>query len=143
MESRRWTSAGEYDEVTEGGAEPPLVECTGGSMADQPKGYVDAAYLDLHKVLLDRAKKASYELLRLAPGHRVLDVGCGPATDTISLGRLVGPSGEVVGVDYDAEMIDEANRRAEVAGVGAWVQHRQADAAGLPFASNVFDAARS
>src|SRR5436305_1913962 len=58
-------------------------------MADQPKGYVDATYLDLHKVLLDRAKRASYELLHLAPGHHVLDVGCGPATDTISLGRLL------------------------------------------------------
>ena len=112
-------------------------------MADQPKGYVDATYLDLHKVLLDRAKRASYELLHLAPGHHVLDVGCGPATDTISLGRLVGPGGEVVGVDYDVEMVDEANRRAAAAGVGAWVKHRQADAAGLPFESNVFDAARS
>ncbi|TMA70424.1 MAG: methyltransferase domain-containing protein [Deltaproteobacteria bacterium] len=100
-------------------------------MADQPKGYVDAAYLDLHKVLLDRAKRASYELLHLAPGHHVLDVGCGPATDTISLGRLVGPGGEVVGVDYDVEMVDEANRRAAAAGVGTWVKHRQADAAGL------------
>src|SRR5439155_77395 len=102
-----------------------------------------AAYLDLHKVLLDRAKRASYELLHLAPGHHVLDVGCGPATDTISLGRLVGPGGEVVGVDYDVEMVDEANRRAAAAGVGTWVKHRQADAAGLPFEANVFDAARS
>ena len=112
-------------------------------MADPPKGYVDAAYLDLHKVLLGRAKQASYRLLDLAPGHRVLDLGCGPATDTLALGELVGPSGEVVGVDYDAEMVGEANRRAAAAALGAWVKHRQADATALPFAAEVFDAARS
>jgi len=112
-------------------------------MADPPKGYVDAAYLDLHKVLLGRAKQASYALLELAPGHRVLDLGCGPATDTLTLGQLVGPSGEVMGVDYDGEMVGEANRRAAAAGMGAWVKHRQADATTLPFEPEVFDAARS
>src|SRR5262249_41507968 len=96
-----------------------------------------------HKVLLDRAKKASYELLHLTPGQRVLDVGCGPATDTISLGRLVDPGGQVVGVDYDVEMVEEANRRAAAAGAGDWVTHRRADATALPFESNAFDAARS
>jgi len=112
-------------------------------MPDPPKGYVDAAYLDLHKVLLGRAKQASYALLDLAPGHRVLDLGCGPATDTLALGELVGESGQVVGVDHDAEMVGEANRRAAAAGMDARVKHRQADATALPFEPEVFDAARS
>src|SRR5262249_8230525 len=112
-------------------------------MADPPKGYVDAAYLDLHKVLLGRAKQASYALLDLAPGHRVLDLGCGPATDTLALGRLVGESGEVVGIDHDAEMVAEATRRAAAAGLDAWVKHRQAEATRRPLESEVFDAARS
>ena len=35
-------------------------------------------------------KQRSYELLQRGPGCRVLDLGCGPATDTISPAVLVG-----------------------------------------------------
>ena len=54
--------------------------------------------------------------MHLQPGHAVLDVGCGPGTDTIVLAGLVGPTGRVVGVDSDAAMIAGADRRAGQAG---------------------------
>ena len=44
---------------------------------------------------------AGYLLPRLAPGARVLDVGCGPGTITADLAARV-PSGEVVGIDAAA-----------------------------------------
>jgi SAM-dependent methyltransferase len=80
--------------------------------------------------------------MRAAPGATVLDVGCGPATDTLPLARRVAPGGRVVGVDHDPEMVAEAERRAASAGHGGEVEHRLADACALPFAEGAFDAAR-
>ena len=114
-------------------------------MAD-PKGYagyVDTAYLALAAEHARQDKELSYAAMRVQPGFRVLDVGCGPGSDTITLAGLVGEAGAVVGVDYDQEMLAEADRRAAEAGVAGRVRHLQADAAALPFEDAFFDASRS
>lgn len=49
--------------------------------------------------------------LRVLPGHRVLDVGCGPATDLPALAAAVGEQGEVIGVDRDPAMVATARER--------------------------------
>lgn len=107
------------------------------------KGYADTSYLDLLANLLQRAKTRTHELMALRPGSRVLDVGCGPGTDTILLAQLVGENGQVFGVDHDAKMIAAANARADKAGVIGWVEHRIADSSKLPFDDNYFDACRA
>ena len=48
----------------------------------------------------------------LAPGMRVLDLGCGAGDPALAAASLVGPGGEVVGVDRDAARIELAARRA-------------------------------
>lgn len=53
----------------------------------------------------------------LAPGMRVLDVGCGPGDVTFLAARLVGPGGAVIGVDRDPRAIAAARARAETAGL--------------------------
>ena len=111
-------------------------------MTSQHQGYVDAAYLDTVQSLLADCKRLTYEQMRIQPGLKVLDVGCGPGTDTIALAPSVGPSGQVIGVDHDADMIAEAEKRAQKAGVSAWVTHERADATALPFAADHFDACR-
>ncbi len=55
--------------------------------------------------------------LRLAPGSSVLDVGCGWGDTAIELARMVGPSGNVVGLDCCASFLDYAKRDARAAGV--------------------------
>ena len=55
----------------------------------------------------------------------------------------MGDQGQVVGVDYDEEMIAEADRSAADAGAKRCVKHVQADATALPFESNEFDSCRS
>ena len=76
-------------------------------------------------------------------GHTVLDVGCGPGFDTVSLAKIVGSSGKVVGVDYDIEMIAQADKNAETTGVIEWCEHKLANATQLPFESDTFDSCRS
>jgi SAM-dependent methyltransferase len=112
-------------------------------MTTQGMGYVDPAYLDAAAALVADGKRRSHQLMRCGPGGAVLDVGCGPGTDTLPLALLVGEGGRVAGIDHDAEMVAEADRRAEAAGVGARVEHRQGDALALPWGDAAFDAARS
>lgn len=109
----------------------------------QTKGYVNTQYLETTAVLLQEFKQRSYEWMQIQPGHVVLDVGCGPASDTVALARLVGSSGQVSGVDYDPEMIVEAEYRAMRAGVNNWVNHQQGSTDDLPYPSNHFDSCRS
>ncbi|MEW5756276.1 MAG: methyltransferase domain-containing protein [Pseudomonadota bacterium] len=103
-------------------------------------GYVSAEYLRKVAALGKQIKQRSYELMTLAPGHHVLDVGCGPGIDTVPLGQLVGPHGCVVGVDIDEDMLQQADAAAQQAQLGDIVQHQQADVAALPFADETFDA---
>jgi ubiquinone/menaquinone biosynthesis C-methylase UbiE len=112
-------------------------------MASQPKGYVDTTYLDTVQKLLHNYKILTYEQMQIQPEQKVLDVGCGPGTDTIPLAQKVGPSGQIIGVDSDTKMIAEAEQRAQKAGISAWVIHKCADAIELPFESNYFDACRA
>jgi protein-L-isoaspartate(D-aspartate) O-methyltransferase len=49
--------------------------------------------------------RAMLELLEVAPGQRVLDVGCGSGWTTALLGELTGPAGEVVGVEIVPELV--------------------------------------
>jgi ubiquinone/menaquinone biosynthesis C-methylase UbiE len=106
-------------------------------------GYVNPEYLRMVGSILNHQKQRTYHRMQIQPGHRVLDVGCGSGMDTIPLASLVGPTGEVYGVDHDAEMIDEAEQRAEQAGVEGWTHHKLLDASSLPFADNYFDSCRS
>ncbi len=109
----------------------------------QLKGYVDQKYLQAARHLLAPIKQRTYELMRVEPGQRLLDVGCGPGTDTVPLAVRVGAAGRVLGVDTDAAMLAEADRHAAREGVSAWTEHRHADADALPFDSNLFDSCRS
>jgi SAM-dependent methyltransferase len=56
--------------------------------------------------------RAALEAARIAPGERVLDVGCGTGPMTITMADLVGPTGSVVGLDISSLLLEEARRRA-------------------------------
>ena len=57
------------------------------------------------------------ERLKLRPGMRVLDAGCGPGRVTIPLARAVGEHGEVVAIDIQSRMLRRAKAKAERAGM--------------------------
>ena len=93
--------------------------------------------------LMAHIRQSSVELLSLKAGQRALDLGCGTGMDAITMGHLVGPTGEVHGVDYDEAIVTRARVQAAADGVSAWVTHHHASASALPWPNGFFDASRS
>jgi len=79
-----------------------------------------------------------WELGRLAPGERVLDLGSGAGTDSLVAAQMVGGEGRVVGIDMTPEMLAKARAAAAEAGF-ANVEFVEAEAERLPFAAASFD----
>ena len=59
-------------------------------------------------------------------GSRVLDVGAGPGYATIDLAEIVGPAGEVLGVERSARFLEVARRACAERGLSQ-VRFREAD----------------
>src|ERR1051325_3351183 len=59
---------------------------------------------------------AAIALAAVQPGERVLDIGCGSGATSMALARLVGPTGQVTGLDVSGPLIDLARKRS--AGMG-------------------------
>lgn len=73
----------------------------------------------------------------VAPGVRVLDLGCGAGLDSLLLAR---EAGTVVGVDFSASMLAQATAAARAAAVDN-ARFVQADAEALPVAPASIDVA--
>ena len=58
-----------------------------------------------------------FSLGPLRPGDQVVDVGCGAGIDSLIASRMVGPAGDVIGVDMTPAMLDKARRAATEAGI--------------------------
>jgi arsenite methyltransferase len=79
-----------------------------------------------------------WQLGRLAPGERVLDLGCGAGTDSLVAAQMVGDRGRVTGIDMTPQMLAKA--RAAAAEMGASnVEFVEGEAERLPFADGSFD----
>lgn len=76
------------------------------------------------------------ERLPIAPGARVLDLGCGKAMTSVFLAKELGARVHAVDLWMDP---DENWRRAVEAGVGDLVCPVRAEAHSLPFAAGYFD----
>jgi arsenite methyltransferase len=75
---------------------------------------------------------------RLAAGERVLDLGSGAGTDSLVAAQMVGPDGNVTGIDMTAAMLAKARAAASEMGV-ANVEFVEAEAEQLPFDDASFD----
>src|SRR4030095_2248997 len=75
------------------------VLATGGAAANRLR-ILHNTYGPGAKVLLERAG--------IKQGMRVADIGCGVGMVTQLLAEMVGPTGEVVGVDFSADQLKQA-----------------------------------
>jgi arsenite methyltransferase len=79
-----------------------------------------------------------WQLGRLAPGERVLDLGSGAGTDSLVAAQMVGEHGHVTGIDMTPEMLAKA--RAATDEMGATnVEFVESEAEHLPFPDATFD----
>lgn len=72
-----------------------------------------------------------FSLGTLQPGQQVVDVGSGAGFDSLIAARMVGPHGQVIGVDMTPAMLEKARRSAASAGL-ANVEFREGYAETLP-----------
>lgn len=77
-----------------------------------------------------------FDLLAPQDAEAILDVGCGTGGAVRAVAPHVGNSGRVVGIDYSATMIAEAQKRTD--GLALPIEFRVADAQALPFDDNTF-----
>jgi SAM-dependent methyltransferase len=87
-----------------------------------------------------RLRSWEREQLRLMPGERLLDVGCGLGEAALALAEDLGDSGELVGIDASEQMLAVARRNARAA--RCQVRFTVGDAASLDEPDDAFDAAR-
>jgi SAM-dependent methyltransferase len=86
---------------------------------------------DVQSVASREETDALLKLAEIRPGHRVLDVACGPGDPSLEVARRVGPSGQVVGIDISGGALEVAQERAQRHGV-ANLRFETADAEDLP-----------
>jgi SAM-dependent methyltransferase len=89
-----------------------------------------------------RFGQQAIDRLDLAPGQRVLDIGCGSGPTSLALAERVGPDGEIVGADIAPAMLTAARARAADAGARN-VRFVQADMQVDDLGAGMFDAAFS
>ena len=58
-----------------------------------------------------------FSIRPLAPGERVIDLGCGAGIDSFIAAKQVGPDGAVVGIDMTPEMLERARAGKAVTGI--------------------------
>jgi ubiquinone/menaquinone biosynthesis C-methylase UbiE len=84
-----------------------------------------------------RLRRKTIEFARIAPGERVLDVGCGTGALTLLAKQRAGSTGQVCGLDAAPEMIEVARHKA--ARQQAEVDFRVGVIEQLPYPDDSFD----
>ena len=93
-------------------------------------GFVEKRVQKVNDLLLARSA--------VAPGEKVLEVGCGTGAATVPLAEAVGDTGEVVGIDISEPMLAAARERISHSGLRN-ITLLKADAQVHTFEPNRFD----
>jgi len=97
-----------------------------------------ARLYDLTRWIFLRGRRRAVRSLGLSEGGRVLEIGCGTGANLLRLRGLVGPGGEVHGLDLSPEMLAVARRKVKRRG-WANVHLHEGDAASFELGGG-FDA---
>lgn len=76
--------------------------------------------------------RAMLELLDVRPGHRVLDIGSGSGWTTALLSTLAGPTGTVLGLEVEPELVTFGLSNLERAGLPATIRQAEPGILGAP-----------
>ena len=91
-------------------------------------GHTDDELLRLERQAAFFAEETEETLRRagLAPGMRVLDLGCGVGDVAVAAATIVGPDGAVLGLDRSRDAVTVANRRLTAYGLD-WARCEEGD----------------
>lgn len=106
------------------------------------KGGIELSSLDwllLHHRVKLPDRRAIVRDLDIRPGDRVLDLGCGPGLWSQLLADAVGPGGQVVGVDFDGELLDHAREATRTSHPEHDISFRQQTFEQLDDADDTYD----
>ena len=118
---------------------PMIVPDSGGSVYVLGHSDRELERLRLQAKLVDPITRQFLVEAGIAPGMRVLDVGSGAGDVAFLLSNLVGPAGQVVGIDRSASALARARSRVEALSLSN-VTFRQSELSAMEF-DQPFDAA--
>ena len=95
--------------------------------------------LALSDVLREPAIRAAIQALKIPPGSRGLDAGCGIGSHTLLLAEAVAPGGHVIGLDLRPDFLARARETAEKSPLSERVSFREGTVSSLPFDDDAFD----
>ena len=75
------------------------------------------AHIDKFEGMIAPIGDALVAAVKVRPGERILDIGCGAGATTLALARAAGATSRVVGLDISPSLSRAAARRAEEAGL--------------------------
>jgi ubiquinone/menaquinone biosynthesis C-methylase UbiE len=117
----------EYDRVAE-------------DIYDRAVDWQFAAFLESE----DTVRETMVDMLKLKPGMKVLEVGCGTGRDSFRLARRLGPDGELHMQDLSPRMVevcrDKMRGYVGKFGLSCAFEYSASNATALPYASETFDA---
>lgn len=99
-----------YGQVLQGTQDLRTDACT---MAEAPPPHILAALSNVHEEVKSRYYGCGLVAPGAIEGARILDLGSGSGQDAYVLAQLVGPEGEVVGVDVTPEQLEVAREHQE------------------------------
>jgi ubiquinone/menaquinone biosynthesis C-methylase UbiE len=130
MSARETTPRGETDRGTEDGTRRHFVPAAG-------HDWFLPLYDPVQKLLgADAARQQMIERAELAPGQRVLEIGCGTGSLLLQIAAQQ-PEVELVGLDPDPKALSLARSKCERRGVATQLDAGFSDA--LPYAEASFD----
>ena len=121
-------------------AAPVLPDSTDPAHYALGRSAAEARRLMLQHRIYGPSTRALLTAAGISSGMRVLDLGSGAGDVALLLADLVGPTGEVVGVEVAPESIAMATERATAAGVASSVRFVAADLRDLVLDDEGFDA---
>jgi demethylmenaquinone methyltransferase/2-methoxy-6-polyprenyl-1,4-benzoquinol methylase len=111
------------------------------AMFDRIAGIYDRLNSVMTAGLHHQWRRRAADLAQVGPGSRVLDVATGTGDLALELAGRVGPSGQVVAIDFSERMLELAREKAAGQPRAESIEFRAANALELPFEDHRFDAA--
>lgn len=79
------------------------------------------------------------QTLKLPPGSRGLDAGCGIGLQSLLLAEAVGPAGHVIGLDISSDFLLHAEKIVRKTDMSEQISFQEGDVGKLPFDDDTFD----